>query len=68
MKLYLQRHGEAEAGERNYPTRGLTEQGREQVKLMGEFLVRQIGRVDLVVSSNFKRAFDTARGIKWDGI
>ena len=63
MKLYLQRHGEAEAGERNDPTRGLTEQGREQVKLMGEFLVRQIGRVDLVVSSNFKRAFDTARGM-----
>ena len=63
LKLYLQRHAEAEAGERMDPTRALTEQGREQVKLMGEFLVRQIGRVDLVVSSNFKRAFDTARGM-----
>ena len=63
MKLWLQRHAEAEAGERMDPTRALTEQGREQVKLMGEFLVRQIGRVDLVVSSNFKRAFDTARGM-----
>jgi phosphohistidine phosphatase len=63
VKLYLQRHAEAQAGEPMDPTRAVTEQGREQVKLMGEFLVRQIGRVDLVVSSNFKRAFDTARGM-----
>ena len=62
-KIYLMRHAEAESGLRMDPTRALTEQGREQVKLMGEFLVRQIGRVDLVVSSNFKRAFDTARGM-----
>ena len=62
-KIFLMRHAEAEAGEPMDSTRTLTEQGREQVKIMGEFLVRQIGRVDLVVSSNFKRAFDTARGM-----
>ena len=62
-RIYLQRHAEAESGERMDPTRALTETGKRQIKTMGEFLVRQIGRVDLVISSPFVRALDTARGM-----
>ena len=60
MKLYLMRHGEAEWGEPLDPTRALTSIGVKQTAAMAEFMVRQVGRVDLVLSSWFKRARDTA--------
>jgi phosphohistidine phosphatase len=60
MKLYLMRHCEAEAGERMDPTRPLTSVGRDQVRTMAEFLVRQIGRVDMVLCTGFVRGRDTA--------
>ena len=60
MNLYLMRHSEAEWGEPLDPTRELTPIGRKQTATMGDFMVRQIGRVDLVLSSWFKRARDTA--------
>lgn len=60
LHLYLMRHGEAEWGEPLDPTRELTSIGRKQVEDMAEFLVKQIGRVDLVVSSWMKRAVQTA--------
>ena len=63
MRLYLQRHAEAESGEPLDPTRQLTSTGRAQIRTMGEFLVHQIGRVDLVISSPFVRALETARGM-----
>jgi phosphohistidine phosphatase len=63
MNVYLMRHAEAEDGPRNDPTRQLTSIGRKQATLMGEFLVRQIGRVDLVLCSYFARAISTASPI-----
>lgn len=47
-------------------SRKLTEAGRAQIRTMGQFLTHQIGRVDLVVTSNFVRALDTARGMAED--
>lgn len=60
MRLYLMRHGEAEWGESLDPTRALTSIGVKQTATMAEFMVRQVGRVDLVLSSWFKRSRDTA--------
>ena len=61
MKIYLQRHGEAWEGPRDDPTRGLTTIGREQTEMMGTWLVRQIGRVDVIFTSDFERARHTAK-------
>lgn len=63
MKLYLLRHAESEDGPREDPTRTLTSIGRKQAALMGEFLVRQVGRVDIVLTSYFARAQATAAPI-----
>jgi phosphohistidine phosphatase len=63
MKLYLMRHCESEDGPRDDPTRQLTSVGRKQAQTMGQFLVRQIGRVDVVLTSYFARAQGTAAPI-----
>src|ERR1039458_1871216 len=60
MKLWIMRHAESEDGPREDPSRTLTSIGRKQAVLMGEFLVRQIGRVDIVLTSYFARAQATA--------
>lgn len=60
MKLYLMRHAESEWGESLDPTRALTSIGLKQISDMADFMVKQVGRVDLVISSWFKRARDTA--------
>lgn len=63
MKLYLMRHCESEDGPREDPTRQLTSVGRQQAQTMGQFLVRQVGRVDVVLASYFARAQGTAAPI-----
>lgn len=63
MKLYLMRHCESEDGPREDPTRQLTSVGRQQAQTMGQFLVRQVGRVDVVLTSYFARAQGTAAPI-----
>jgi phosphohistidine phosphatase len=63
MKLYLLRHAESEDGPREDPTRPLTAHGEAQARIMAEFLRREIGRADIVLSSYFKRARDTAAPI-----
>ena len=60
MNLYLMRHCLAAIGARMDPARGLTNAGREQAEDMAVFMVRQIGRVDIVITSNFARAVQTA--------
>jgi phosphohistidine phosphatase len=55
------RHGEAESGPRNDPTRQLTATGKREVFLMGEFMVRTHGTVDAIITSYFDRARDTAK-------
>jgi phosphohistidine phosphatase len=59
--LYLQRHCQAAAGAKNDPARGLTDEGKLQAEDMAAFLVRQVGRVDIVISSPFARALETAK-------
>jgi phosphohistidine phosphatase len=60
MNLLLMRHCESESGPQDDPTRQLTETGKRQAREMGAFLARQIGRVDLVITSWMARARDTA--------
>lgn len=60
MKLFIMRHAEAEYGEQLDPTRQLTSVGLNQIEVMSDFMVRQVGRVDLVLSSWFQRAHNTA--------
>ena len=60
MKLYLMRHAEPVDGEPMDSERGLTDQGRYQAGEMAAFLVKQIGRVDIVITSPFVRAVETA--------
>ncbi len=60
MNLYLVRHCEAVDGPRNDPARGLTEEGVRQAHVIAEFLRREIGYVDLILTSPFHRALDTA--------
>lgn len=60
LHLYLMRHAEPESGEPLDPTREITSIGRKQIDDMATFMVRQVGRVDLVISSWMKRATQTA--------
>ena len=60
VKLYLQRHCEAEPGPRYDNHRELTPEGRKDADAMGAFLARHIGTVDLIISSPFHRTVDTA--------
>lgn len=61
MILYLQRHCQAINGAKNDPARGLTDEGKLQAEDMAAFLVRQVGRVDIVICSPFARALETAK-------
>ena len=60
MKLFILRHAESESGEREDPTRALTSAGEAQARTMAGFLRRELGRADIVLTSYFKRAADTA--------
>lgn len=61
MILYLMRHAEPESGEQMDPTRDLTATGVQQCAVMGDFMRRQAGTVDLIISSHFRRAEHTAQ-------
>ena len=60
MNVYLMRHCTPAAGERLNADRPLTPGGREEAQDMADFMVRQIGRVDIVISSDYIRAKETA--------
>lgn len=60
MRLYLQRHAEPVPGHPLDATRPLTENGKMQAAQMAAFLVADVGRVDIVISSPFARAIETA--------
>ena len=60
VRLYLQRHAEPVPGHPLDATRPLTSEGRKQAAQMAAFLVADIGRVDIVISSPFARAIETA--------
>jgi phosphohistidine phosphatase SixA len=62
VHLYLVRHAEAEAGPQMDLTRTLTATGRDvQIPAIASFLVRQVGHIPNVLSSNMARARDTAK-------
>ena len=54
------RHAEAKPGAQMDSERGLTSEGRDTAEQMAGFMRRQIGRVDIVISSPFARALETA--------
>jgi phosphohistidine phosphatase len=63
MRIILLRHCEAEDGAREDLTRQLTPTGEKQARIMAGFLRREIGRADIVLTSYFARARDTAKPI-----
>lgn len=60
MNLYLMRHCEPVPGDRMDADRGLSAVGVQQASGMAAWLRGHIGRVDIVISSPFKRAMETA--------
>ena len=60
MNLYLLRHAHPVNGHPMDGTRPLDEHGKKQAKRMADFLVKEIGRVDICLTSPFTRAMDTA--------
>jgi probable phosphoglycerate mutase len=64
VTLYLIRHAESTWNvERRYQGQadsGLTRRGRIQAELLGERFVAVVGGVDMIVSSDLPRAYDTA--------
>lgn len=63
VRLFLLRHAEAEAEALTDAERALTDLGREQAARVGEFCRRHHIRPDLVLSSPFRRALETARPV-----
>lgn len=63
--IYLIRHGESEANERNaflgHCDLNITEVGYKQACAVAEFLEREIGCPDVIYSSDLSRAFNTAK-------
>lgn len=60
QRLYLQRHCEPVPGHPMDSTRQLSAEGQRQAREMAAFMVRHIGRVDIVISSPFARTMETA--------
>lgn len=61
MNLYLMRHCHPEPGLPMNGARHLTPKGIDQAKEMAKFLTKEIGRVDITITSPFDRAIETAR-------
>jgi phosphohistidine phosphatase len=61
MKLWLMRHAHAAPGRPMNPSREITDKGRAQCELMGNFMKAHLGTVDLILCSEFRRAVQTAQ-------
>src|SRR5271154_2244469 len=61
MKLYLMRHCLTDLGPRDDPNRTLDDIGEQQAKVIKRFLKAADINPDLVISSDFARAHDTAK-------
>jgi phosphohistidine phosphatase len=59
MRIYLVQHGKAKSAEQD-PNRGLTDEGREEVQQIAEFLARLRMSVALIQHSGKARAEQTA--------
>lgn len=60
MNLYLQRHAHPVNGHPMDGTRQLDVKGRAQAAEMAAFMVKEVGRVDICITSPFARAMETA--------
>lgn len=63
MILHLLRHAEAEDLRTYDAARALTQRGQLQATRIGEFLARHHIPLDLIVTSPYTRAVETARGV-----
>ena len=63
MRLYLLRHADAEPNALTDADRPLTDVGREQTERVGRFCQRHSLRPELLVSSPFRRAVETAQPV-----
>jgi phosphohistidine phosphatase len=61
MKLFLQRHAQPVKGHPMDATRELNEDGKAQADAMGDWFRDLTGRCDIVISSPFARAMQTAK-------
>ncbi|MEO7932243.1 MAG: phosphohistidine phosphatase SixA [Chthoniobacterales bacterium] len=61
MRIHLLRHADAEDFATSDAARVLTAKGREQAARVGEFLVRTRQPIDLILTSHYLRAAETAR-------
>lgn len=64
MKLYLMRHAHAEEGDRTDPYRGLTDIGELQCEVMRKFMKLANLKPDIIITSEFQRAFQTAENVQ----
>lgn len=64
MKLYLMRHAHAEDGDRTDAERGLTETGELQCEVMRKFLKLANVKPDIIITSEFQRAIETAENMQ----
>lgn len=63
MQLLILRHGEAEARAATDAERALTPRGQQQAQAVGQWLASQGLRPDVVVSSPYRRAQETAAAV-----
>ena len=63
MRLFLLRHADAEPDALTDAERALTDLGRQQAARVAEFCRRHALRPELVLSSPFRRALETARPV-----
>lgn len=61
MKIYLQRHCETDPGEQMDADRPLNKRGKRQAKTMRKFLKMAAVKPDVIISSDFARAGQTAK-------
>ncbi len=63
--IYLMRHGESEANERDaflgQMDLPLTETGRTQARITADFLLKNAARPDVIYASDLSRAYETAK-------
>lgn len=64
MKLYLMRHAHSEEGDRMDDSRGVTDIGFEQIAVMRKFLKKANVKPEVILSSKFQRAVETAEGVQ----
>ncbi len=65
LTIYLIRHGESEANERDvflgHYNMNLTKRGKEQAAITADYLINQVKQLNAIYSSDLDRAYQTAK-------